>query len=117
MPFDKKPPLLVAYAFRRDDDAHPLAFVLMSHGIQKILITNPAAGTVEVVDLATLASEKVVAVGKSPNAISLSADGRWVFISNSGANTLSVIDLKTLEVARTITVGNGPAGMSYVQTN
>ncbi|HEY9233218.1 MAG TPA: ThuA domain-containing protein, partial [Blastocatellia bacterium] len=85
--------------------------------IQKILITNPTTGTVEVLNLATLASEKVVAVGKSPNAISLSADGRWAFISNSGANTLSVIDLKTLEVARTITVGNAPVGMSYVQTN
>ena len=83
---------------------------------RKILITNYRPNTnttVEVVDVASLTSEKLVQAGKAPMGITFSANGEWAFISNSGENTVSVINLKTMEVARTVTVGNGPDGIAY----
>jgi len=50
-----------------------------------------------------------IPVGANPRALTLSADGRWLFVANRLDDNISVINTETDEVARTIVLGDpGP---------
>jgi YVTN family beta-propeller protein len=49
-----------------------------------------------------------VAVGKCPNWITFSPDGKYCCISNSDSNDASIVDTATLREVRRVPVGKGP---------
>jgi len=76
-------------------------------------VNNRSAGTISVVDLASL---KVVAtwkVGGSPDETVLTPDGRELWIANRYDNTATVVDVATGRVTHTIPVGSAPHGILY----
>jgi YVTN family beta-propeller protein len=49
-----------------------------------------------------------VAVGKCPNWITFSPDGKYCCISNSDTNDVSIVDTATLHEVARVPVGKGP---------
>ncbi len=80
---------------------------------RSVLISSYGPGVIEVVDVATLTSQKTLPVGKAPMGIAFSANGRYAFVANSGETSASVINLQTMEVVHTVTTGNGPDGIAF----
>ena len=66
---------------------------------------------VRVLDAASYAVIKNIAVGRVPRGFSLSAGWRRLFVTNSWDDTLSVIDTQTLEVVATWPVGAEPSSV------
>lgn len=64
---------------------------------------------VRVLDAATHAAVKTIAVGRAPRGLSLSPDGTRLFVTNSWDDTVSVIDTRTLAVIATWPVGAEPS--------
>lgn len=74
----------------------------------RVYVANTGAGTVSVVDAASLAVRATITVGKGPGPVAVSADGTQVLVPNSGDATVSVIDATSLTVTATIAVGGAP---------
>ncbi|SFK51947.1 YncE family protein [Methylocapsa palsarum] len=55
-------------------------------------VANSGGNTVSVIDTGDNFVVKSIPVGKNPNSVAVSSDGRRVYVSNSGDNTVSVID-------------------------
>ena len=62
-------------------------------------------------DAATYAPIRSIAVGHQPRGFSLSPDGTRLFVANSWDDTISVIDTHTLEVVAIWPVGAEPSGV------
>ena len=54
---------------------------------------------------------KTIPVGRDPNSIAFSLDGRFAYVSNRGSGDLSVIDLERLEEVKRLDVGEKPQRM------
>ena len=67
---------------------------------------------VRVLDAASYAPIKNIAVGRVPRGFSLSPDGLRLFVTNSWDDTVSVIDTKALEVVATWPVGAEPSSVA-----
>jgi len=76
-----------------------------------ILILCQQSQEVRVLDAATFASVKSIAVGGVPRGMSLSAKGDRLYVTNSWDDTLSVIDTTALTVIATWHVGSEPSGV------
>jgi YVTN family beta-propeller protein len=92
----------------------PLEQHTPTHGLElspdgrRLWVTSLADGLVYVYDTASRKLLGHVEVGKCPNWVTFSPDGKYCCISNSDSNDASIIDTETLgEVAR-VPVGNGP---------
>jgi YVTN family beta-propeller protein len=57
---------------------------------------------VAVVDPAKAVVSKKISVGRTPEQLDLSKDGKWLFVSNNSDNTVSIIDLLEEEVVGTV---------------
>jgi DNA-binding beta-propeller fold protein YncE len=80
----------------------------------KMLATLDGAGTLNLFDAANLhAKQQVLAVGKDPYGIAVSADGGTALVSNHGDGTISVVDLKAGTVTSSFTAGTGIETLSY----
>jgi YVTN family beta-propeller protein len=91
---------------------HGLA--LTPHGRQ-LWVTSLADSGVYVYDLAAKKTSPIIHVGKCPNWIAFSPDGRYGVVSNSDDNDCSIIDVRTeREVAR-VKVGKGPKRVLVVK--
>ena len=95
------------------DDANyasPLEVLLSSDGARRYVLCQQSE-EVRVLDAATYAVIKTIAVGKVPRGFSLSPDGARLFVTNSWDDTLSVIDTRTLAVTATWPVGAEPSSV------
>jgi YVTN family beta-propeller protein len=112
---------LLAVALRTDhpvraaeaDDANyasPLEVLLSPDGARLYVLCQQSE-EVRVLDAATYAVMKTIAVGHVPRGISLSPDGARLFVTNSWDDTLSVIDTRTLAVTATWPVGAEPSSV------
>jgi YVTN family beta-propeller protein len=112
---------LLAVALRTDhpvraaeaDDvnyASPLEVLLSPDGARLYVLCQQSE-EVRVLDAATYAVMKTIAVGRVPRGFSLSPDGTRLFVTNSWDDTLSVIDTRTLAVTATWPVGAEPSSV------
>jgi YVTN family beta-propeller protein len=82
--------------------------VVVLPGEKKIYTANIGSDSVSVFDLTQaprLIGLKHIAVGKGPEGIDLSPDGREIWVSHRGDGALSIIDAATDSVKQTVTTG------------
>ncbi|HYU37371.1 MAG TPA: hypothetical protein VEL29_05505, partial [Gemmatimonadales bacterium] len=77
-------------------------------------LTEGAAASVSVVDVARRTVIDSIAVGRRPWGIALSPDGRWLYTADGRANTVSVIDTPARKVVMAIPVGERPNDLLYI---
>jgi YVTN family beta-propeller protein len=92
------------------DYASPLEVLLSPDGLRLYVLCQQSE-EVRVLDAASFAVIKNIAVGRVPRGFSLSPDGGRLFVTNTWDDTLSVIDTKTLEVISTWPVGAEPSSV------
>ncbi len=92
------------------DYASPLEILLSQDGARLYVLCNQS-DEVRVLDAATYAPIKSIAVGHVPRGIALSSDGERLYVTNSWDDTLSVIDTRSLSVAATWNVSAEPSGV------
>jgi YVTN family beta-propeller protein len=90
--------------------ASPLELLLSPNGARLYVLCQQSE-EVRVLDAASFAVIKNIAVGRVPRGFSLSPDGARLFVTNSWDDTLSVIDTGTLAVAATWPVGAEPSSV------
>jgi YVTN family beta-propeller protein len=90
--------------------ASPLELLFSSDGGRIYVLCNES-DEVRVLDAATYAPIKSIAVGHQPRGFSLSPDGTRLFVANSWDDTISVIDTRALEIVATWPVGAEPSGV------
>src|SRR5712691_4101982 len=82
--------------------------VVVAPGEKKIYTANIGSDSVSVIDLThapRTVSLKQIAVGKGPEGIDLSPDGREIWVAHRGDGAFSVIDTATEKVTQTVTTG------------
>ena len=77
-----------------------------------LLVANPDANSVTLVDTTTQTALVELQVGLDPRSVAIAPDGTWGCVANQGSDTVSVIDLITLAVADTLPVGDRPVGVA-----
>jgi YVTN family beta-propeller protein len=92
------------------DYASPLELLLSPDGARLYVLCQQTE-EVRVLDAASFAVIKKIAVGRVPRGFSLSPDGARLFVTNSWDDTLSVIDTRTLAVTATWPVGAEPSSV------
>jgi YVTN family beta-propeller protein len=90
--------------------ASPLEVLLSPDGARLYVLCQQSQ-EIRVLDAATYAVIRNIAVGRVPRGFSLSVDGKRLFVTNAWDDTLSVIDTAKLEVAATWTVGAEPSSV------
>lgn len=86
----------------------------------RVYVTNPAAGTLTVLDGESLQPVAVVPVGAGPKGVAVDSLANRIYVTNSGyfyirngiERTVSVVDGATNAVVGTITVEDGPAAVA-----
>ena len=66
-----------------------------------------------VVDVASGAVVARVPVGREPEGVGITPDGRWVLVTNESDNSVSVIDTRTLKIVRSVEVGKRPRDVAF----
>jgi len=92
------------------DYASPLELLLSPDGARLYVLCQQSE-EVRVLDAASFAVIKNIAVGRVPRGFSLSPDGARLFVTNSWDDTLSVIDTHTMTVTATWPVGAEPSSV------
>src|SRR5580658_1490298 len=93
-----------------EDYASPLE-VLLSPDDARLYVLCQQSEEVRVLDAASFAVIRNIAVGRVPRGFSLSPDGARLFVTNSWDDTLSVIDTSALVVVATWPVGAEPSSV------
>ena len=93
-----------------EDYASPLEVLLSPDGA-RLFVLCQQSNEVRVLNAASFAVIKNIAVGRLPRGFSLSHKGDKLFVTNAWEDTLSVIDTKTLEVIHTWPVGAEPSSV------
>ena len=76
------------------------------------------AGTVSVINTATGAVVKTIAVGSQPSAVAINPPQAWAYVTNRGSGTVSVIDTATnAAVGSAIGVGSSPQDVAVAQND
>jgi YVTN family beta-propeller protein len=95
----------------------------LTHGLaltpneRELYVTSMAGRAVYAFSVPDLKQLAKIDVGKFPNWISISQDGKQVWVSNQLDDTVSVIDTKTKKVLATIPVGHEPKRLLAVDVN
>jgi YVTN family beta-propeller protein len=97
-------------AVENADYASPLEILLSADGARLYVLCQESE-EVRVLDAASYAVIKNIAVGRMPRGFSLSPSGARLFVTNSWDDTLSVIDTRTLAVVATWPVGMEPSSV------
>jgi YVTN family beta-propeller protein len=85
-----------------------------THGIEltpdgkELWVTSLADGGVYVYEIASKQLSSEIPIGKCPNWISFSADGRYGAVSNSASDDSSIIDTRTRREVARVKVGKSP---------
>jgi YVTN family beta-propeller protein len=82
------------------------------HRQQTAFVANSVSGTVTPIGLATRRAGRPIRVGKDPEAIAVTPDGRTAFVANAGSGTVTPIDTATRRAAPPIRVGRGPGAIA-----
>jgi len=82
----------------------------------RVFVTNEKSNDVTVIDAATRAVVKTVAVGQRPRGVTVSPDGRRVYVANSNSDSVSIIDARELTVLKTVPAGTDPEGLTLDRT-
>ena len=90
--------------------ASPLEVLLSPDGA-RLYVLCQGSEEIRVLDAASYAVIKNIAVGRVPRGFSLSPDGARLFVTNSWDDTLSVIDTNALAVVATWPVGAEPSSV------
>jgi YVTN family beta-propeller protein len=93
-----------------EDYASPLEVLLSPDGT-RLYVLCQQSNEVRVLDAASFAVIKNIAVGRVPRGFSLSPKGDRLFVTNAWDDTLSVIDTKVLKVIHTRPVGAEPSSV------
>jgi YVTN family beta-propeller protein len=92
----------------------PLEVNTPTHGLaltpdgKQLWVTSLADAGVYVYDLAAKKTSPMIHVGKCPNWIAFSPDGRYCAVSNSDTNDCSIIDVHSQRELARVKVGKGP---------
>ncbi len=92
------------------DYASPLELLFSPDGT-RVYVLCQDSDEVRVLDAASYAVIRRIAVGHVPRGFSLSLDGERLFVTNAWDDTLSVIDTKALAVVATWKVGAEPSSV------
>src|SRR5207302_938176 len=79
----------------------------------RVFVTNEKSDDVTVLDVASLAIRKKIAVGKEPETAVASPDGRWIAVSNETSDDVHVIATASDTVVKQIAVPKNPRGMRF----
>ncbi len=90
--------------------ASPLELLFSPDGA-RLYVLCQGSEEIRVLDAASFAVIKKIAVGRVPRGFSLSPDGLRLYVTNSWDDTLSVIDTRTLAVVATWPVGAEPSSV------
>jgi YVTN family beta-propeller protein len=93
-----------------EDYASPLEVLLSPDGA-RLYVLCQGSEEIRVLDAASFAVIRNIAVGRVPRGFSLSPDGVRLFVTNSWDDTLSVIDTNALAVVATWPVGAEPSSV------
>jgi YVTN family beta-propeller protein len=66
-----------------------------------------------VVDVASGAVTARVPVGREPEGVAVTPDGRYVLITNESDNSVSIIDTGTLKIVKSVPVGKRPRDIAF----
>jgi YVTN family beta-propeller protein len=77
-------------------------------GSPTAFVVSSAAGTVTPITLASRKPGPAIAVGRNPQAIALSPDGRMAYVVNSGSDSVTPIQTSTRRTEPAIPVGRHP---------
>ena len=89
-------------------DANGTHMLIVMPGEKKIYTANIGSDSVSVIDLANaprVIRVSSIAVGKGPEGIDLSPDGKEVWVAHRGDGAMSIIDTATDKVVHTIAMG------------
>jgi YVTN family beta-propeller protein len=78
-----------------------------------LFVANEDAATMSVVDVASGAVVQRVPVGREPEGVAVTPDGRWVLITNESDNSVSIIDTGTLKIVKSVQVGKRPRDVAF----
>ena len=93
-----------------EDYASPLEVLLSPDGA-RLFVLCQQSNEVQVLNAASFAAIKNIAVGRVPRGFSFSPKGDKLFVTNAWDDTISVIDTKALEVIHTWPVGAEPSSV------
>jgi YVTN family beta-propeller protein len=82
------------------------------HRQQTAFVANSVSGTVTPVGLATRRAGRPIRVGKDPQAIAVTPDGRTAFVANAGSGTVTPVDTATRRAGPPIRVGRDPVAIA-----
>jgi YVTN family beta-propeller protein len=89
-------------------DANGTHMLIVMPGEKKIYTANIGSDSVSVIDLANaprIIRVSAIAVGKGPEGIDLSPDGKEIWVAHRGDGGLSIIDTATDKIVQTIAMG------------
>jgi DNA-binding beta-propeller fold protein YncE len=78
---------------------------------QEVYVLNDYLDTLSIVDPAGQAPPTIIAVGKGPKALTISADGKWAYVTNRESLTISVVYLPSARVVHTIPLEGEPISL------
>jgi YVTN family beta-propeller protein len=79
---------------------------------EELYVLNGQMGTLTILDWTGTRPRTLVAVGKQPDALSISRDGKWAYVGNRESQTISAIDLDSASVVLTIDVPGMPLSIA-----
>jgi len=77
----------------------------VSHDGKRLFVANEDSGTLTVVGIASGAIETTVRVGKEPEGVRVTPDGRWIVVTSESGNAIYVIDAHTLKMGIEASLG------------
>jgi YVTN family beta-propeller protein len=95
----------------------------LTHGLaltpdeRELYVTSMAGKAIYAFSVPDLKQLAKIDVGRFPNWITISPDGRLVWVSNQLDDTVSAIDTRTKKVVATIPVGHEPKRLLAVEIN
>ncbi len=75
---------------------------------REVYVLNDYLGTLSIVDPSGQAPTTIIAVGKGPKALTISADGKWAYVANRESQTVSAVYLPSARVVHTIPLEGVP---------
>lgn len=101
--------LKVTKVFEAGSD--PEQFDLAANG--RLYVANEDSATATVLDTKTGKIVSRVPVGKEPEGVRVSPDGKWTLVTNESDNSVSIIDTKTLKEVKHVVVGKRPRDVAF----
>ena len=78
---------------------------------QEVYVLNDYLDTLSIVDPSGQAPPTIIAMGKGPRALTISADGKWAYVANQESHTISAVYLPSARVVHTIPLEGAPISL------